>query len=121
MIVLKRVYDPPAPSDGARYLVERLWPRGIKKTAFQIDGWLKDVAPSTSLRKWFNHDPKKWNEFQRRYRQELRANPDALHPLLNATQQGNITLLYSAHDPKHNNAVALKKFLEEKTRKKAVA
>jgi len=74
-------------------LVERLWPRGMKKTALRIDAWLKDVAPSTTLRQWFNHDSKKWKEFQRRYRRELKANPDALRPILNAAQRGNVTLV----------------------------
>ena len=93
MIKLKRVYEPDSSSDGGRYLVERLWPRGMKKTALRIDAWLKDVAPSTTLRQWFNHDPKKWKEFQRRYRRELKANPDALRPILNAAQRGNVTLV----------------------------
>ena len=119
MIKLTRVYEPPSSADGARYLVERLWPRGMKKTALRIDAWLKDVAPSTTLRRWFNHDPKKWGEFQRRYRRELNANPDALRPILNAAQQGNVALVYSSHDAEHNNAVVLKEYVEEKLEKKS--
>jgi uncharacterized protein YeaO (DUF488 family) len=119
MIKLKRVYDLPSPSDGARFLVERLWPRGIKKTALKVDAWLKDAAPSTELRKWFGHDPKKWSEFRRRYFTELRANRDAFEPILEAAQQGSVTLLYSSHETEHNNAVALKEFLETKLKRSA--
>ena len=119
MIKLKRVYEPASSSDGGRYLVERLWPRGMKKTALRIDAWLKDVAPSTTLRQWFNHDPKKWEEFQRRYRRELKANPDALRPILNAAQRGNVTLVYSSHDAEHNNAVVLKEYVEQKAGRKS--
>jgi uncharacterized protein YeaO (DUF488 family) len=115
MVKLKRAYEPAVPSDGARYLVERLWPRGMKKTRLRIAAWLKDVAPSRTLRQWFNHDPKKWREFQRRYFQELRANEQVLLPLLDAARRGNVTLVYSAHDAEHNNAVALKQYLERKT------
>ena len=86
----------------------------MKKTALRIDAWLKDVAPSTTLRQWFNHDSKKWKEFQRRYRRELKANPDALRPILNAAQRGNVTLVYSSHDAEHNNAVVLKEYVEQK-------
>jgi len=114
MIELKRVYEPVASSDGSRFLVERLWPRGIKKTALRIDAWLKDVAPSTNLRQWFRHDPKKWDEFQRRYRRELDGNREALLPLRKAAEEGIVTLVYSSQDREHNNAVALKKYLEEK-------
>ena len=115
VIKLKRVYEPAASSDGVRYLVERLWPRGVKKTALRIDAWLRDVAPSTTLRQWFNHDPKKWEEFQRRYFRELNANQDALRPLFDAARHGNVTLVYSSHDLEHNNAVALKKYADKKT------
>lgn len=118
MIKLKRVYDSAAPSDGTRYLVERLWPRGVRKSALRIDAWLKEVAPSTALRQWFKHDPKKWPEFQRRYRQELREHPDALRPILDAARRGNVTLVYSSHDPEHNNAAVLKKYVAAKTNKK---
>ena len=118
MIKLKRFYEPARSSDGTRYLVERLWPRGMKKAALRIDAWLKEVAPSTTLRRWFNHDPKKWGEFQRRYRRELNANPDALRPIFKAAQRGNVTLVYSSHDAEHNNAVVLKGYVEEKLAKK---
>lgn len=112
MIKVKRVYASPAPDDGQRFLVDRLWPRGVKKEALQLDGWLKDVAPSDALRKWFGHDPAKWEEFQERYFAELEAKPEAWRPLLEAARQGTVTLLFSARDEAHNNAVALKAFLE---------
>jgi uncharacterized protein YeaO (DUF488 family) len=114
VIQIKRVYDPPAKEDGARFLVERLWPRGMKKDALQMDAWCKNLAPSRDLRRWFSHDPAKWKEFQRRYRAELADNPAACQPLLDSAKQGNITLLYSAHDTGHNNALALKSYLEER-------
>ncbi len=116
MIKVKRVYDPVEPDDGKRFLVERLWPRGIRKEALQMDGWLKDVAPSDGLRRWFGHDPKKWEEFRRRYFAELEAHPEAWRPLLEAARAGHVTLLFSARDPHHNNAVALREFLEAKLR-----
>jgi uncharacterized protein YeaO (DUF488 family) len=114
MIQTKRVYEPSAKTDGKRFLVERLWPRGIKKEALSLNGWSKEVAPSHELRKWFNHDPAKWKEFQRRYRAELDAKPEAWQPLLEAAKAGNLTLLFSAHDMEHNNAVVLKARLEER-------
>ena len=113
MIRIKRAYDPPAKEDGARILVDRLWPRGIKKEALHMAAWCKQVAPSDELRRWFNHEPAKWKEFQRRYRAELSDNRAACQPLLYAAEQGNITLLYSAHDTEHNSAVVLKSYLEE--------
>lgn len=113
MIQIKRVYEPAAKSDGERFLVERLWPRGIKKEALHMTAWLKDVAPSYQLRKWFNHDPAKWEEFQRRYRSELKAKTETWQPLLAAAKIGAVTLLFSAHDLEHNNALVLKTFLEE--------
>lgn len=119
MIQLKRAYDAAAKSDGARYLVERLWPRGVKKDSLQVEAWLKDVAPSTGLRQWFSHDPAKWPEFRRRYFEELKANPQAWQPLLAAARRGRLTLVYSSHDTEHNNAVALKEFLEQHRGKKA--
>jgi uncharacterized protein YeaO (DUF488 family) len=114
MIRIKRAYDPPANEDGARFLVDRLWPRGIKKEALNMAAWYKEVAPSNELRHWFSHDPGKWKEFQRRYRAELTANRSGWQPLLNAAEQSEVTLLYSAHDTEHNNAVALKAYLEKK-------
>ena len=106
MILLKRAYDPASPKDGRRFLVERLWPRGITKAGLPLDGWLKDVAPSTELRKWFSHDPAKWNEFQRRYRAELKEKPHLWEELLDAARRGTLTLIFSSHDTEHNNAVA---------------
>ncbi len=111
-IHLKRVYEASSGTDGARFLVERLWPRGIKKSSLEIQAWLKDVAPSVSLRKWFNHDPARWHEFRRRYFAELEENLASWLPILEAARCGIVTLIYSSHDPEHNNAVALKEFLE---------
>lgn len=113
MIRIKRAYAPPEPDDGRRFLVDRLWPRGIKKENLQIDGWLKDVAPSTDLRKWFGHDPDRWDEFKARYLSELEDKQDALEPIRAAARQGNVTLVYTAHDEEHNNAVALREYLEK--------
>jgi uncharacterized protein YeaO (DUF488 family) len=118
MLQIKRAYDPAAKEDGSRFLVERLWPRGIKKENLKLDAWLKDVAPSTELRKWFSHDPAKWAEFQRRYHAELEKHPDAWRPILDAESHGIVTLLFSSHDAEHNNVVALKTFLEAKKHKK---
>lgn len=115
MIQLKRVYDPASSTDGARFLVERLWPRGMKKTSLRIDAWLKEVAPSTELRRWFSHDPKKWDEFRRRYFAELKQNPKSWNVIVNAASKGRVTLLFSSHDADHNNAVALKHFLDART------
>ena len=115
MIRLKRVYEPAAKSDGKRFLVERLWPRGVKKEALKLDDWLRDVAPSDALRKWFGHRPERWTEFQRRYRAELDGKSAAVHPLVEATQHGTVTLLFSSRDTEHNNAVALAKYLRAAT------
>lgn len=114
MIRTKRIYDPPAPDDGARFLVERLWPRGKKREDVPIAAWLKEVAPSDALRRWFGHDPARWEEFQRRYFAELDGKPEAWQPILEAARQGNVTLLYSARDTEHNNAVALKAYLDRR-------
>src|SRR5512146_662869 len=119
MIQLKRVYDAAARNDGARYLVERLWPRGVKKESLPVQAWLKEVAPSAELRKWFSHEPAKWPEFRRRYFEELKANPQAWQPLAAAARRGRVTLVYSSHDTEHNNAVALKEFLQQRLGKKA--
>lgn len=112
MIQLKRVYDPPGHEDGARFLVDRLWPRGVQKSALRLDAWLKDAAPSAELRQWGHHDPGRWDEFCRRYFDELKMHPDAWNPILQAAGRGTVSLLYSAHDRAHNNAVALKAFLD---------
>ena len=111
-IELKRAYEPSNPEDGTRFLVERLWPRGVKKTELKIDAWLKDAAPSDGLRRWFAHDPKKWLEFRRRYFVELKGHPEAIDSIRSAMARGRVTLIYSARDERHNNAVALKEYLE---------
>ena len=116
MIQVKRVYDAPTKADGRRFLVDRLWPRGVKKETLQLAGWLKEVAPSNELRQWFNHDPDKWNEFQKRYRGELTKNPVGWQPLMEAAASGTLTLLFSAHDTDHNNAVVLRDYLNERIR-----
>ena len=113
MIRIKRAYEPRARGDGRRVLVERLWPRGMKKEALQIHSWMKEVAPSTELRKWFGHDPARWQEFQRRYRQELLAHPEILRPLLDAAAKGPLTLVYAAKDEQHNEAVVLQQVIAE--------
>lgn len=114
MIILKRAYDRASRADGERFLVERLWPRGIRKSALPLNGWLKDVAPSAELRKWFSHDPAKWKQFQSRYRAELNTRSQVWEPLLQKARKGRITLVYSSHDVEHNSAVVLKEFLEQK-------
>ncbi|HWR90431.1 MAG TPA: DUF488 family protein [Dissulfurispiraceae bacterium] len=110
-IATKRVYDPPDRHDGFRVLVDRVWPRGMTKEQVQADLWLKDVAPSTALRMWFGHDPSKWEEFKKRYFAELDAHPEAVAGLLGAAAKGRLTLLFSARDLSHNQAVALKEYL----------
>lgn len=111
-ILLKRAYEPFSPKDGFRILVDRLWPRGIAKDTAHIDLWLKEIAPSTALRQWFGHEPAKWEEFQRRYRDELQHNPEAIARIMEHVRDGIVTLLYSAKDEKHNQAVVLKEYLE---------
>jgi uncharacterized protein YeaO (DUF488 family) len=113
-IDLKRAYDPPAKGDGRRILVDRVWPRGIAKHDLQIDAWLKDVAPSTELRKWFRHDPTKWDEFRKRYALELEQRSEALNELVEKARAGHVTLVFSAKDTQHNNAVALREHLERR-------
>ncbi len=112
MIRVRRVYEPPTPDDGARFLVDRLWPRGVTKEALRLDGWLKDAAPSDALRRWFGHDPARWDEFQRRYRDELNGRPEAWRPVVEAARRGDVMLLFGARDTDHNNAVALKVYLD---------
>ena len=114
MIRIKRTYDPPARGDGRRILVERLWPRGMKKEALAADAWMKEVAPSTELRKWFDHRVERWEEFRRRYRDELNANPDAWKPILEAGKRGTVTLLYSAHDTLTTAPSCLRDYLAER-------
>lgn len=108
---LKRAYDAPSAEDGTRILVDRLWPRGVSKTNAAIDQWMKDIAPSTELRKWFGHDPEKWEEFRRRYRAELAMHDEELARLRELAGKGIVTLVYSAHDEAHNDAVVLRKVL----------
>jgi uncharacterized protein YeaO (DUF488 family) len=106
VIKLKRAYDRASPQDGSRLLVERLWPRGMKKTELRLDGWLKEVVPSPELRRWFSHDPAKWQEFRRRYFRELDQSRSAWQPILDMARRGRVTLIFSSHDTEHNNAVA---------------
>ncbi len=114
MITTKRAYEPPAPGDGTRILVDRVWPRGKTRESLDIAEWDKDVAPSNDLRRWFGHDPAKWNEFRKRYDAELDRHPDAWEPILKAARRGKVTLVYGAKDEEHNQAVALKEYLDAK-------
>jgi len=113
-IRLKRVYDEPAGDDGARVLIDRVWPRGIKKEDAALDSWMKEAAPSTQLRKWFNHDPSKWEEFRKRCFRELDDHPEEIGELKLKTRKGRLTLLYGSKEMRFNNAVALKEYLEKK-------
>lgn len=118
MLRLKRAYEPVEPDDGRRVLVERLWPRGLRKEQAHFDDWLKDIAPSDSLRKWFHHDPNRWDEFEQRYARELESDDAraALDDLVQRAVSETVTLIYSAHDEEHNNAVALKTMIERRLR-----
>jgi len=111
LIGLKRIYAPSEPEDGARYLVERLWPRGIRKEYLPLRDWLKDIAPSDALRRWFAHDVAKWDEFQRRYLAELADKTETLHSIVHAAHRERVTLLYSARDEQHNSARVLRSHL----------
>ncbi len=108
----KRIHDPAGPGDGRRVLVDRLWPRGLKKADAAIDEWLHEVAPSAELRRWFGHDPARWEEFVRRYHAELDARPETAQPLIEAARRQTVTLCFGARDRERNNAVALKSWLE---------
>jgi uncharacterized protein YeaO (DUF488 family) len=119
LITLKRAYDSVSRTDGTRFLVERLWPRGVSKAKLRIDAWLKEAGPSTQLRKWFSHDPQKWSEFRRRYFRELDSRPEAWQPIRSAARRGRVTLVYSSHDTQHNNAVALQEYVQAKARRPA--
>ena len=112
-IRIKRVYDAPSASDGQRILIDRLWPRGLSKERAKVDLWLKAIAPSTPLRQWFGHDPGKWPEFKKRYRDELNHNSEAVAQLKEQMAKGKVTLLYSAKDKEHNDAVVLQEYVEE--------
>jgi uncharacterized protein YeaO (DUF488 family) len=113
LIRLKRVYEKPAKEDGLRILVERLWPRGFTKQQAKVDLWLKEIAPSTELRKWFGHDPAQWDRFCKRYEAEIKKKDDLMKLLIQKAKEGTITLIYSARDEDRNSAVALKCFLEK--------
>lgn len=108
---LKRAYEQPSPHDGTRILVDRLWPRGIRKDDAEIHHWAKELSPSTELRKWFGHDPARWEEFRRRYRSEIDARPEEVERLRNLSEKGPITLVFAAHDEVHNDAVVLREVL----------
>lgn len=110
-ITIKRVYEKPAKSDGKRVLVDRVWPRGLTKDKAAVDVWLKDIAPSSELRKWFGHDPKRWDEFRRRYREELKDRDACVKALRELTRDGPVTLVYGARDEQHNQAVVLRDVL----------
>ncbi|HEX2885329.1 DUF488 domain-containing protein [Vineibacter terrae] len=113
---IKRAYDPPDTEDGARVLVDRLWPRGLSKERAALTLWLKEIAPSTALRQWFGHDPARWTEFRRRYHAELTDNQDAVARLGDLLKAGRVTLVYGAHDALHNQAVALAEYMREQVR-----
>ena len=121
MIILKRAYEPASRADGTRFLVERLWPRGISKAKLKVDAWVKEVGPSTKLRKWFGHDPDKWDEFRRRYIRELRLRPKTWRPIVAAARRGTVTLVYSSHDTSHSNARALREYLRRKVRRPVIS
>jgi uncharacterized protein YeaO (DUF488 family) len=110
-IALKRVYEEPSPEDGLRVLVERLWPRGLSKEKAKVGLWLKDIGPSTDLRKWFGHDPARWKGFQERYRAELRSKQDLVRSLRQKAKEGKVTLVYATHDQEHNGALVLRQLL----------
>lgn len=116
---IKRIYEPPARSDGARILIDRIWPRGVSKKKAALDEWFKDIAPSTRLRKWFGHDPARWLEFQRRYRSELKSNRVAVKHLRDRIKKGRVTLLYAAHDTEHNHAPVLAAYLSGRGKSKS--
>jgi uncharacterized protein YeaO (DUF488 family) len=116
MIFIKRAYDTAEKSDGPRFLVDRLWPRGMTKEAAKVDGWMKAVSPSDELRTWFGHDAEKWRDFQLRYFAELDKKPESWQPLLQAAREGDLTLVFAAHDTQHNNAVALRMYLRKRFR-----
>jgi len=118
MIRLKRAYDPASAADGRRFLVDGLWPRGLKKEFLDVEGWVKGVAPSRMLRGWFGHDPARWKEFARRYEEELDRNSEAWKPLLDAARVGDLTLVFAARDSERNNAVVLRDYLDRRLKRK---
>jgi uncharacterized protein YeaO (DUF488 family) len=113
-IQMKRVYDEPSDTDGTRILIDRLWPRGVSKAKAKVDLWLKAIAPSTPLRQWFGHDPGKWEEFKKRYKDELDHNSGAVAQLRALLAQGTVTLLYGAKDKDHNDAVVLQEYVKKR-------
>lgn len=113
MIKIKRIYDAVSQDDGKRILIDRLWPRGVKKEKAEIDEWMKDIAPSNELRKWFSHDPSKWQEFRSRYRKEIKNKSELIEKLKEEAKEGKVTLLFSAKDGAHNNAIVLKEVIDE--------
>lgn len=115
MTKIKRVYDPASPGDGRKILIDRLWPRGLKKEEALIDDWMKELAPSSGLRKWFGHDPGKWKEFRKRFHAELGLKKQTVNDLIEMTRQGTVTLLYGSREERFNNAAALKEYLEART------
>ena len=121
MVKIKRIYEPAAPGDGRRVLIDRLWPRGIEKKSARIDEWLKEIAPSTELREWFSHDPAKWEEFKRRYKKELEDRKDLVDALRDEAEKGTVTLLFAAKDTEHVNAAVLKEVLEKPRRRRKPA
>lgn len=120
VVRLKRAYDQPSSGDGTRALVDRVWPRGVTKKRLKIDAWMRDIAPSVTLRRWFGHDPEKWEEFQQRYLKELADKQNLLQELAGRARQGKLTLVYGAHDPVHNQAVVLREVLEHGTFRESV-
>lgn len=114
MVKIKRIYDPFTKNDGKRILVDRLWPRGIKKEDAHIDEWLREIAPSDELRKWFSHDPSKWHDFKKRYKNELKGKQNLIEKLMIDAKKGRVTLLFAAKDVEHNNAVVVKEIIEGK-------
>lgn len=114
MIQIKRAYEDASANDGRRFLVERLWPRGVRKADLAIEAWLKDASPSPELRKWYGHDPEKWPEFRERYRAELEANAEAWKPLLDAARESPVTLVYAARDTERNSASVLRDLLNQR-------
>ena len=118
MIRLKRAYEAASKDDGLRILVERLWPRGIAKAKLRLDAWLKEVGPTSDLRRWFGHDPPKWAQFRTRYFRQLESHPESWRPIVLAARRHTVTLVYSSHDEEHNNAVALKDYLRAKLRRR---
>lgn len=112
MLMIKRIYDPPSKADGRRVLVDRLWPRGMKKEEARVDEWMKDISPSTELRKWFSHDPSRWKDFRIKFKKELKGKQDLVERLRDYSAEGTVTLLYSSKDEEHNNAVVIKEVVE---------